>query len=69
MAVLMVQPVTGTFGMNVKVPKNGHEAGRPFYVFGIIICVEAVVLTGYLLLVRWWWRTAKRRRGNVLAEL
>jgi magnesium transporter len=51
--------------MNVNVPHNDLDTG-PFNAFGIVIALAVTVLSAYLYVVRYWWKTAKRKRVPIL---
>ena len=45
--------------MNVHVPRSRYN----FDVFGVVISITVTVLCLYILMVRWWWlRATKKRR-------
>ena len=49
--------------MNVHVPQNRKEPGGPYNVFLIFLALSLVVLALYGWVVRYWWKTAKRKRN------
>lgn len=55
----------GLFSMNVVIPTNNHF-GNVYNYFAIIIALAFLIVFTYLLLIRYWWLRAKRRRGPIL---
>nr|GAT44159.1 predicted protein [Mycena chlorophos] len=60
MCVLCIQTFQGIWSINVKIPTNSHGGNR-YYVFGIVLIGDVLILVMFLSLVRSWWRRAKRR--------
>lgn len=57
--VLCGQATIACFSMNVLVPSNDPGV---YNLFGIVISIVVVVLFGYSMVLRYWWKQSKRRR-------
>ncbi|KAI0032743.1 hypothetical protein K488DRAFT_49194 [Vararia minispora EC-137] len=58
--VLPCQVIIGLFSLNVTVPQNSIPDG-PYHWFGGMLTLCGVAMILYILVVRHWWRSAKRK--------
>ncbi|CAK5280519.1 unnamed protein product [Mycena citricolor] len=65
LGVLCVQTLIGLCSVNVLIPRNALD-GHKYNGFCIVLALAVVILTSYVNLVRYWWRTSKRRRSAPL---
>jgi len=57
--------IIGVVSMNVTLPHNNLDRGK-LTAFAVVMVLVLWVLALFLLLVRYWWVKAKRRRGAAL---
>src|SRR6266702_822741 len=57
---------SGIFSMNVTVPHNTRHPGGRYVGFSLVLTGAAAIITSMFLLVRYWWKTARRRQGPPL---
>ncbi|KAF8807362.1 hypothetical protein BYT27DRAFT_7223192 [Phlegmacium glaucopus] len=57
-----VQIMIGLLSLNIHIPHNRHAKGSPFFVFGIVLSLSAIIVGILLWVIRHWWKQSKRRR-------
>jgi len=63
--ILCIQIIIGVCSLNVTVPTNGWHPKDRYDIFGIVLAIMIVILSGFVSMVRYMWVRAGRKRNVI----